>query len=149
MELPSFDLSKVVAVLREQTGSGGPFSMRGLSKAANQHRDTVSDIVAGRNKNPTIRVLSSLAEAMGGDLSAFGIELSQRADIPTEIELEDALRGALPDMPRGSADRRARFLAEAVARSLRLPPSRPATDVGRAGLSDGPGEAAPPPEATS
>ncbi|WP_419827682.1 helix-turn-helix domain-containing protein [Sphingomonas sp.] len=149
MDLPRFDLSTVVAVLRERTGQDGPFSMRGLSKAACQHRDTVSDIIAGRNRNPTIRVLSALAEAMGEDLSVFGIELSRRADVPTEAELEQALRSALPDMPRGSPDKRARFLAESVARLLQLPPSRPANGVEQPSQAGGREEVAPPHAATS
>lgn len=121
----AFDIGHVTSVLRKATETGGAFSMRGLSKEAGLHRDTVSDIIAGRNRNPTLRVLSSLAEAMGVDLTAFGIDQPERADAPTEVELAQALREALPNMPKGSLDRRVQFLAEAVAQSLRLPPDRP------------------------
>lgn len=123
MQSAEFDLERVRAVLSEATRTGGPFSQRGLAKEAGESRDCVGDIINGRNKNPTVKVLANLARAMGGDLSIFGIA-DARPEAPTEAELEDALRDMLPGMPRGSLDTRARYLAEAVARALKLPPGQ-------------------------
>lgn len=142
------DLERVVEVLRAATTTGG-YSQRGLSGKAHEGRDCVGDIINGRNKNPTLKVLSNLAEAMGSDLSIFGIEDAFRIDLPTEDELAEALREAIPDMPRGSPDRRARYLAESVAQILRLPPSRRATGVEQSDRGDDRREGAPPPGATS
>lgn len=119
-----FDIERIRTVLREKTtGPGAPFSQRGLSKEANEGRDTVGDIINGRNKNPTSKVLANLARALGGDLSMFGLS-AVRSEPPTEAELEFALREMLPGMPKGALDKRARYLAESVGRALRLRPGR-------------------------
>ncbi|WP_242181552.1 helix-turn-helix transcriptional regulator [Sphingomonas sp. CARO-RG-8B-R24-01] len=129
MPATEFDLERIRAVLSDATGSSGHFSQRGLSKDAGESRDCVGDIINGRNKNPTMKVLANLANAMGSDLSVFGIS-EPRAEPPTEAELEDALRDMLPGMPRGSLDKRARYLAEAVGRALKLPPGQRALHEG-------------------
>lgn len=116
----NIDLKKVVSVLSDATAPGARFSQRGLAKAARLQRDAVGDIIRGRNLNPTIKTLRSLADAMETDLSVFGIKL--RSEVPTEAELEGALREALTHMPAGEPDRLARYLASAVALLLQLPP---------------------------
>ncbi|WP_370309262.1 hypothetical protein [Sphingobium abikonense] len=138
-----FDLEAIQRVLRDATSSNGRFSQRGLSKAAGEGRDCVGDILNGRNKNPTIKVLSNLAEAMGSDISVFGI--TTRTEPLNAEELEEAIREALPSMPRGPTEKRARFLAEAVSTALGLPPARPsniATD--RLTVEGGSEEVSPP-----
>jgi transcriptional regulator with XRE-family HTH domain len=124
MPSETMDLERIRAVLAQATAPGAEFSQRSLSKAAGESRDCVGDIINGRNKNPTIKVLSNLATALQDDLSIFGLGQESRAAPPTEDELEEALRDMLPGMPRGSLDKRARYLAEAVGRALKLPPSR-------------------------
>jgi transcriptional regulator with XRE-family HTH domain len=125
------DLDRVKAVLRAATGPGGGFSMRGLAKAAGEGRDVVGDILNGRNRNPTLRVLANLARALGGDLTLFGVgsgvEAETRTAPPTAAELAQALRDVLPGLPRGSLDKRTEYLAEALSRALRLPQDPPAT----------------------
>jgi len=121
---PEFDIERIKNVLRNATGPGAGFSQRSLAKEAEEGRDTVGDILNGRNKNPTTKVLSNLARALGGDLSMFGLA-EERGDAPTEDELYDALLDAIPRMPtRGNLDKRARFLSQAVARVLKLPQAR-------------------------
>jgi hypothetical protein len=142
----AIDLPRIVQVLRDATTGDGKWSQRSLSAAAHQSRDCVGDIINGRNKNPTINVLRSLANAMESDLSIFGVVSDTRAEPPTEAELEIALRDMLPGMPRGAPDKRARYLAEGVARALRLPPSRPSSGEHPA---IAPGVGAPPPAATN
>jgi transcriptional regulator with XRE-family HTH domain len=123
------DMDHVRDVLRQAVRPLGPFSQRGLAREAGLDRDSVYDIVQGRNRNPTIRVLAALAEAMGRDLSVFGVE--PRSDLPSAGELEQAILESLPAMPRrGSWERKASFLAEAVAAALGLPPDRPANQPG-------------------
>lgn len=147
MGAQGFDIDRIKQVLVEATtGDGRKFSQRSLSAAAHESRDCVGDIINGRNKNPTIKVLSNLAEALGGDLSIFGLS-EFRTDPPTEDELEAALRDMLPGMPKGALDKRARYLAEAVGRALKLPQARPASAPDRPGTA--PGEGAPPPLATN
>lgn len=119
-----FDIEHIKSVLREATKPGAEFSQRSLSKEAHQSRDCVGDIINGRNRNPTTKVLAHLADALGGDLSMFGL-VEERTAPPTEDELEAAFRDVLPGMPKGSLDKRARYLAEAVARVLKLPQSLP------------------------
>lgn len=140
MQPAQFDLDLIKRVLAEATGDNGSFSQRGLAKAAGEGRDSVGDIINGRNKNPTIKVLSNLAHALGGDLSMFGLA-EERVEPPTEAELEAALLDMLPGMPKGTLDRRARYLAGAVAGALKL-------RRGPLGETDHPsngrGEAAPP-----
>ncbi|WP_447724580.1 helix-turn-helix domain-containing protein [Sphingomonas koreensis] len=146
MGAQGFDIERIKQVLVEATtGDDRKFSQRSLSAAAHESRDCVGDIINGRNKNPTIKVLSNLADALGGDLSIFGLS-EFRTDPPTEDELEVVLRDMLPGMPKGALDKRARYLAEAVGRALRLPQGRPAI-----GPDQRPGgeEAAPPPAATN
>lgn len=132
----SVDIERIVAVLREATSQGG-FSQRGLSRAAGEGRDAVGDIVNGRNRNPTVKVLSNLARAMGRDLSVFGLAPApSRAEPPSADELEKALREVLPGMPRGSVETRARYLADTVSAVLGLPGSRQATDPSRPPATD-------------
>ena len=142
----SLDIERIKSVLREATEASGKFSQRSLSKAAEESRDCVGDIINDRNKNPTTKVLANLARALGGDLSMFGLA-EERADPPTEVELEAALRDMLPGMPRGSLDRRVRYLTEGVGRALRLPLDQSATREDRQPTS--PGEGAPPPAPTN
>lgn len=119
------DMDRVRGVLREAVKPRGPFSQRGLAREAGLDRDAVYDILQGRNRNPSTRVLAALAAAMGGDLGDFGIEI--RSSLPSAAELEQAILESLPAMPRrGSWQRKASFLAESVAAALGLPPAAPA-----------------------
>jgi len=120
------DIEHIREVLRSAIKPAGKMSGRGLAREAGLNRDAVYDILKGRNENPSLKSLAMLAQAMGKDLSVFGI--SQRMEAPNVAELEQALLEALPAMPRrGSWERKASFLAEAVAAALRLPPGEPAT----------------------
>jgi len=119
------DLERIRTVLRGAIRPAGKWSGRGLAREAGLNRDAVYDIVKGRNDNPSIRTLTALAEALGEDLSIFGVQIRSR--VPSAAELEQAILESLPAMPRrGSWERKASFLAEAVAASLRLPTIRPA-----------------------
>lgn len=149
------DLDRIRAVLAAATGPSGGYSQRGLAAAAGEGRDCVGDILNGRNRNPTIKVLTNLARALGGDLSIFGLadapapaRRAAAAPGPSEDDLIAALLALLPDMPRGSPDKRARFLGEGVARILKLPRSRPATSAEPA-RSSADAATAPPRAATS
>jgi transcriptional regulator with XRE-family HTH domain len=123
------DLERIRDVLRRAIKPSGKMSGRGLAREAGLNRDAVYDILKGRNVNPSVRSLAALAQAMGKDLSIFGMSLRTRP--PNAAELEQALLEALPEMPRrGSWDRKASFLAAAVAGALRLPPAPPATPPG-------------------
>ena len=143
------NMDRVRTVLRKAVRPAGARSQRGLAREAGLDRDSVYDIIQGRNKNPSIRVLAALAKAMGNDLSVFGIAI--RSEAPSAVELEQAILESLPEMPRrGSWERKASFLAEAVAGALGLPPGPPANQH----ASDHPPEpgraiAAPPPSPTS
>lgn len=119
------DLERVKDVLREATKPGGPFTQRGLSRAAGLDRDAIYDILNDRNKNPTISVLMPLAEAMETDLSIFG--LSEPEIVTTVSELQRAIAEALPNLPSRGLDRQARYLAEVVADTLGLPQDQPAS----------------------
>lgn len=142
-----FDIELIKTVLREATeGAAAPFSQRGLAKAAGETRDAVGDIINGRNKNPTSKVLANLARAMNGDLSMFGLS-EARVEPPTVGELEAALRDMLPGMPKGSPDKRARYLAESVGHALKLPQDPPAIAMDRPSIATG--EAAPLPAPTN
>jgi transcriptional regulator with XRE-family HTH domain len=140
-----FDLDLIVSVLANATAPGASFSQRSLDATAKVTRGTVGEIIRGKIRNPSTQVLSALAGALGGDLSMFGLA-EERVDPPTEGELEAALLDLLPDMPRGGPDKRARFLAEGVARVLRLPPAR--TAIALASQRTSSEEAAPPPGPT-
>ena len=123
------DMDRVQRVLRTAVRPVGPFSQRGLAREAGLDRDAVYDIVQGRNKNPSLKVLAALARAIGSDLTVFGMEL--RSEAPSAKELEQAILESLPAMPRrGSWERKASFLAESVAAALGLPPGPPATQHG-------------------
>jgi transcriptional regulator with XRE-family HTH domain len=123
-----YDLERIKSVLADATKTGAEFSRRSLGKAAGEHRDTVGDILNGRNKNPTTKVLSNLAHALGGDLSLFGLAEDQVADI-TEAELESALLKALKKMPaRATHETKARYLADNLGQLLQLPPRRSSTE---------------------
>lgn len=139
-----FDIEKIREILRAATTPGtGDFTQRGLAAAAGEKRDAVGDIIHGRNKNPTSKVLANLARAMGRDLSVFGLA-HERTDPPTEDELEEALLEMLPRMPKGGVEKRARYLAESVGRFLQLPSGRQA--IGRDLAPSGrPAGDAPPP----
>jgi transcriptional regulator with XRE-family HTH domain len=121
----SVDIELVRQVLRDATREGGPFTMRGLSKAAGLNRDAVYDIIAGRNVNPTVAVLASLAKAMESDLTIFGLEAA--TIVTSEAELRQAIREALPDMPANDQDEQAGYLSEVVGRLIGLPSPRQAT----------------------
>lgn len=126
----AFDIEKIRDVLRRATtGPGAKWSRRSLSSAADEGRDCVSDIINGRNKNPTVKVLTNLAQAMNKDVSIFGLMPNERLDVPSVEELEAALVDVLPGMPRGSVEKRARYLAETVSDVLGLPPTRSATSA--------------------
>jgi transcriptional regulator with XRE-family HTH domain len=114
------DLDLVIKVLAEATSSGG-FSQRSLSRAATNDADrsAVYDIIQGRNRNPSIRLLAALAREMGRDISIFG--LSRNINV-SEEKLREALARSLPHMPkRANVAEQAEFLAEAVAGILELP----------------------------
>ena len=122
MAADGIDLVRVGEVLRAAIKPAGPFSQRGLAREAGLDRDAVYDLVQGRNRNPSLKVLAALAEAMGKDLSIFGI--GARVTAPSAEELEAVLLDILPEMPRrGSWERKASYLAEAAAAALRLPPT--------------------------
>jgi transcriptional regulator with XRE-family HTH domain len=143
------DMDLVRKVVRAAVKPVGPLSQRGLAREAGLDRDVVYDILQGRNNNPSLKVLAALAGALGSDLSVFGLRL--RSELPSAAELEQALLDSLPEMPRrGSWERKASFLAEAVAAILRLPPAQPATlhDEDRPS-SRGRAKAAPPPSPTT
>jgi transcriptional regulator with XRE-family HTH domain len=121
------DIEIVKAVLLRATRAGGEFSQRGLSNAAKLDRDAVYDILKGRNQNPTIATLASIAQALGADLSIFGITGSF---VVTEEMLRDALEEHLPHVPaEESPAGQARYLAEAIATALALPRTVPANDL--------------------
>jgi transcriptional regulator with XRE-family HTH domain len=145
----SIDMERVRGVLRKAVKPEGPHSQRGLARKAGLDRDAVYDIVQGRNRNPSLKVLAALADAIGSDLSMFGMEL--HAGLPSAAELEQAILESLPAMPRrGSWQRKASFLAESVARILELPPAPPATRPAPERPSRrGRAKAALPPAATS
>ena len=149
MSVQSIDMERVRNVLRMAVKPAGRYSQRGLARMAGLDRDAVYDIVQGRNRNPSLKVLAALAEAMGGDLSIFGVEL--HAALPSAAALEQAILESLPAMPRrGSWQRKASFLAESVARILELPPAPPSTQhAPERPRRRGRARAAPPPAATS
>ena len=149
MTAEGVDLGKVRSVLQAAVKPVGPFSQRGLAREAGLDRDAVYDLIQGRNRNPSLKVLAALAEAMGKDLSIFGI--GARATAPSAEELQAVLLDILPEMPRrGSWERKAAYLAEAVAAALRLPPTAKARKRA-ASRRPAPrrGAAAPPPSPTS
>lgn len=146
----AFDLERIKAVLAEATAPDGPFSQRSLSARAELQRDAVGDIIRGRNKNPTINVLTSLAEAMGRDLSVFGIAPGEQASVDaglTRQALEQALDDAWEGRPRQRAAQ-IRYFAETVLSVLELPDSQQATqdmqssDAEDGGKADAPARAA-------
>jgi transcriptional regulator with XRE-family HTH domain len=125
MTAEGVDLEKVRSVLTAAVKPAGSFSQRGLAREAGLDRDAVYDLIQGRNRNPSLKVLAALAEAIGKDLSVFGV--GRRASVPSAEELRDVLVEILPEMPRrGSWERKASFVAEALAAALRLPPTRKA-----------------------
>ena len=131
MAIDGIDLAKVRDVLRAVVKPAGPFSQRGLAREANLDRDAVYDLIQGRNRNPSLKVLAALADAIGKDLSIFGV--GARVTAPSAEELEAVLLEILPEMPRrGSWERKASYLAEAVAAALRLPPAAKARRRARA-----------------
>jgi transcriptional regulator with XRE-family HTH domain len=136
-------MERVRSVLRGSVRPAGSFTQRGLAREAGLDRDAVYDIVQGRNKNPSLRVLAALARTIGSDLTIFGIEM--RSEAPSAAELEQAILESLPAMPRrGSWERKASFLAEAVAAALGLPPDPPASQPAPDPLpARGPAEGAP------
>lgn len=115
------DIETVKDVLRRATsGPDARFSQRGLSREAGMGEDVVRNILDGSNKNPTINTLAALAEALGEDLSIFGI--APRTFTVSEEQLRDQLEQALPHMPSVADDsERAQYLAEAVSDALGLP----------------------------
>ena len=114
------DMERVRDVLAQAVRPRGPFSRRGLAREAGLDRDAVYDILQGRNRNPSTRVLAALAAAMGTDIAVFGIEM--HSGLPSAEDLEQAILECLPAMPRrGSLERKASFLAESVAAALGLP----------------------------
>lgn len=126
MASAAVEMERVRRVLRDAVKPVGSFSQRGLAREAGLDRDAVYDIVQGRNKNPSLRVLAALARAIGSDLTVFGIEM--RSEAPSAAELEQAILESLPAMPRrGTWERKASFLAESVAAALGLPPGPPAS----------------------
>lgn len=65
------DLEALKAALTAETGGDGPWSARGLSKAAGGKPDLVRDILRGENRNPSADVVVGLARAMKRDLAEF------------------------------------------------------------------------------
>jgi transcriptional regulator with XRE-family HTH domain len=117
-------MDRVRNVLRKVVKPNGPHSQRGLARKAGLDRDAVYDIIQGRNRNPSVNVLAALAAAIDKDLSVFGADV--RHELPSAAELQQAILESLPAMPRrGSWEKKASFLAEAVARILELPPAQP------------------------
>jgi transcriptional regulator with XRE-family HTH domain len=148
MTAAAIDMDEVRRVLLGAIKPAGTFTRRGLARAAGLDRDAVYDILQGRNRNPSIRVLAALAAAMEADVSVFGV--APRSEMPSEAELEQAILEALPDMPRrGSFERKASFLAAAVAGALGLPQDRQAS-LHAPAILPGPGTSAasPPPDPT-
>lgn len=127
MAATPIDMERVRDVLRRAVKPAGSISQRGLAREAGLDRDAVYDLLQGRNNNPSLKVLNALAGAIGKDISIFGVEV--RSEIPSAAELEQAILESLPEMPRrGSWERKASFLAEAVAGALGLPSAPPAID---------------------
>src|SRR5688572_19148992 len=85
MTADGIDMAKVRDVLRSAVKPVGSHSQRGLAREAGLDRDVVYDLLQGRNRNPSLKVLAALAEAMGKDLSAFGI--GTRVTAPSAEEL--------------------------------------------------------------
>ena len=148
MTADTIDMEKVRDVLRAAVRPAGSHSQRGLARKAGLDRDAVYDLLQGRNRNPSLKVLAALADAMGKDLSAFGV--GTRVTAPSAEELHAVLLEILPEMPRRTSwERKASYLAEALAGALRLPPTVKARRPGR-GRPPGPrrAAAAPPPAPT-
>jgi transcriptional regulator with XRE-family HTH domain len=126
MSVAHVDIELVKQILRDATKDGAPFSQRGLSKAAGLNRDAVYDILIGRNRNPTIATLASIAEALGGDVSMFGLS---KTFVVSEERLREELEDALQHMPKlEHRAGQAQYLAEAVAAALGLPKTAPEGD---------------------
>ena len=90
------DMDLVRDVLRSATaGPSAEWSQRGLSAKAGEGRDVVGDIINGRNKNPTIKVLMALAQAMGKDFSIFGMSVGEKPAMPSEAALTAMFEGLL------------------------------------------------------
>lgn len=143
MAADGIDLEKVRAVLRSSVKPAGAFSQRGLARKAGLDRDVVYDLLRGRNRNPSMKVLAALADAMGTDLSAFGV--APRASVPSAEELHAVLLEILPEMPRrGDWERKASYLSEALAAALRLPPTAKARRRVRRSAAAHSAAAAPP-----
>lgn len=136
------DIERIKQVLKEATQPGAEFSQRGLAKKAGLGRDAVGDIINGRNKNPTMHTLTSLANALGVDLTVFGLYLTSEADLRRAIE------EALPELPK-RRDRQAQYLSEVVGRLIGLPQDRPAKRRGKGSGKTSPKEDEPPPSPTS
>lgn len=149
MTAEAIDLGRVRDVLRSAVKPTGSFSQRGLAREAGLDRDAVYDLIQGRNRNPSLKVLAALAETMGKDLSVFGI--GKRVTAPSAEELQAVLLEILPEMPRrGSWERKASFVSEALAAALRLPPTAKARRRGRdRARAPRRAAAAPPPSPTS
>lgn len=132
-----------VAAAVESTGMGAkPFAQKN-----SMGETVVRDLIKAHNKDVQLSTLAKIARGSGVPLAEL-INVSDEAQrAPTEAELEAALLDMLPGMPSGALDKRARYLAEAVGRALKLPQARPASGDGR--RPPAPGEGAPPPEPTN
>lgn len=129
MAVAGVDIELVKQILRDATKAGGDHSQRGLSRAAGLDRDAVYDIMTGRNKNPTIATLASIAAAMGGDISMFGLS---KTFVVSEERLRIELEEALPHMPQEEDSAgQAQYLAEALAGALGLPKTEREADQER------------------
>ena len=132
-----------VARAVESTGMGAkPFAQKnGMGETV------VRDLVKAHNKDVQLSTLAKIARGSGVPLAELIDVREDAPQVPTEGELEAALLDMLPGMPKGSLDKRARYLAEAVAHALMLPQARPTSGGARRPIA--PGEGAPPPEPTN
>jgi transcriptional regulator with XRE-family HTH domain len=118
MAEPDFDIERIRTVLRDATAATAHFSQRSLSAEAGESRDAVGDIINGRNKNPTTKVLSNLARALGGDLSMFGLA-DERATDALRLPSGDRLAAMMSALLRGvGLEAEAELHSETLARRL-------------------------------
>jgi transcriptional regulator with XRE-family HTH domain len=112
-------LNEARRCLQEALDKG--MSQREIARRAGVNPNMVRRILSGHIESPRLVTLARIADALGGDLSLFG--LSQKPIQTTLAELQRAIGEALPAMPSPylGVDTQARYLAEVVAAILELP----------------------------
>jgi len=119
----NFDLERIKRVLAAATASDGEFTQRSLDKAAVVGRGTVNEILSGKNANPTVSILTKLAQGMGKDLSVFGlhpIPPSAGIRLPSEARLTVMMSALLKSVGISAdlADEHADALAQRLPAAL-------------------------------